>query len=72
MFQQDYGVNIVSAEEELRADAARAVDARRLNIAEGAPLLHIERVAIALDGSRVEWRVSRCDTSHLVYAVTLS
>ncbi|MCE3003839.1 MAG: GntR family transcriptional regulator [Xanthomonadaceae bacterium] len=72
MFQQQYGVNIVSAEEELRADLTRAEDARRLPLAVGAPLLHIERVAIALDGSRVEWRVSRCDTSHLVYAVTLS
>jgi GntR family transcriptional regulator len=72
MFQQQYGVNIVSAEEELRAHQTRAEDARRLPLAVGAPLLHIERIAIALDGSRVEWRVSRCDTSHLVYAVTLS
>ena len=72
MFQQEYGVNIVSAEEELRADAARREDARRLPLAVGAPLLNIERVAIALDGSRVEWRISRCDTTHLVYAVTLS
>jgi GntR family transcriptional regulator len=72
LFQQEYGVNIVSAEEELRADAARREDAKRLPLAVGAPLLHIERVAIALDGTRVEWRVSRCDTRHLVYAVTLS
>ena len=72
MFQQEYGVNLVSAEEELRADTTRREDARRLPLAVGAPLLNIERVAIALDGSRVEWRVSRCDTTHLVYAVTLS
>ncbi len=72
MFQQDYGINIVSAEEELRADAAGPEDVRRLPLALGAPLLQIERVAIALDGSRVEWRLSRCDTSRLVYAVTLS
>ncbi len=72
MFQQEYGVNIVSAEEELRADVVRREDARRLPLAVGAPLLNIERIAIALDGSRVEWRVSRCDTTHLVYAVTLS
>ena len=72
LYQQEYGINIVSTEEELRADAARREDARRLNLQVGAPLLHIERVAIALDGSRVEWRVSRCDTTHLVYAVTLS
>ena len=72
LFQQEYGVNIVSTEEELRADSARREDTRRLKLEVGAPLLHIERVAIALDGRRVEWRVSRCDTSHLVYAVTLS
>jgi GntR family transcriptional regulator len=72
MFQQVYGINIVSAEEELRADAAGPEDVRRLPLALGAPLMQIERVAIALDGSRVEWRISRCDTSRLVYAVTLS
>jgi GntR family transcriptional regulator len=72
LYQQEYGVNIVSAEEELRADTARREDVRRLKLQVGAPLLHIERVAIALDGGRVEWRVSRCDTTHLVYAVTLS
>jgi GntR family transcriptional regulator len=72
LYQQEYGVNIVSTEEELRADAATREDAKRLNLRPGSPLLHIERVAIALDGSRVEWRVSRCDTTHLVYAVTLS
>jgi GntR family transcriptional regulator len=72
LYQQEYGVNIVSTEEELRADAARRDDTRHLKLEVGAPLLHIDRVAIALDGSRVEWRVSRCDTTHLVYAVTLS
>lgn len=72
LYQQEYGVNIVSAEEELRADAATREDARLLGLKPGDPLLHIERVAIALDGKRVEWRVSRCDTTHLVYAVTLS
>jgi GntR family transcriptional regulator len=72
LFQREFGHNIVSAEEEIRADVARRDDARRLGIAEGTPLLHIERVAVALDGTRVELRVSRCDTSRLVYAVTLS
>ena len=72
LYQQEYGVNIISADEELRADAARRDDVRRLDLEIGAPLLHIERVAIALDGRRVEWRVSRCDTTHLVYAIVLS
>jgi len=72
LYQREYGVNIVSSEEELRADAARKDDCRRLNLEPGAPLLHIDRVAISLEGIRVEWRTSRCDTTHFVYAVTLS
>jgi len=72
LYQQHYGFNIVAAEEQLRADLARREDTRRLNLAPGQALLHIERVAVSLDGPRVEWRVSRCDTTHLVYAVTLA
>jgi GntR family transcriptional regulator len=72
LYQGEYGINIVSAQEELRADAARKEDCRRLALTPGAPLLHIDRVAISLEGARVEWRTSRCDTTHFVYAVTLS
>lgn len=72
LYQREYGVNIVSTEEELRADVARKDDCRRLRLAPGAPLLCIDRVAISLEGTRVEWRSSRCDTTHFVYAVTLS
>jgi GntR family transcriptional regulator len=72
MFHQKYGINVVSAEEELRAELATADDAQHLPLAIGSPLLHVERLALALDGSRVEWRVSRCDTSHLVYAISLA
>jgi len=72
LYQREYGVNIVSAEEELRADTARKEDCRRLRLAPGAPLLHIDRVALSLEGARVEWRTSRCDTTQLVYSVTLS
>jgi GntR family transcriptional regulator len=72
LYQREYGLNIVAANEELRADVARKDEARRLKIAEGAPLLHIERIAVSIEGSSVEWRVSRCNTRRLVYAVTLS
>ena len=72
MYHREYRINIVSAEEELRADVANKEDCRRLRVAVGAPLLHIERVAISLEAVHVEWRISRCDTSKLIYAVTLS
>jgi GntR family transcriptional regulator len=72
LYQREYGQNIVTTEEQLRADVARKDDCRKLKLPAGAPLLHIERVGISVDGTRVEWRVSRCDTTRLVYAVTLS
>lgn len=72
LYQRQYGFNIVSAEEELRADTVRKEEAKRLGLEVGAPILQIERVAVALDGTHVEWRVSRCDTRRLVYSVTLS
>jgi GntR family transcriptional regulator len=72
LYQREYGQNIATAEEELHADAAGKDDAKRLGVALGTPLLHIERIGVGVDGARVEWRVSRCDTRNLVYAVTLS
>lgn len=72
LYQREYGINIVSTEEKLRADLARREDTRRLGLPAGTPLLQVERVALAVDGKRVEWRLSRCDTTTLVYAVTLT
>ena len=72
LYQREYGQNIATADEELRADAAGREDAKKLGVAPGTPLLHIERVGIGVDGTRVEWRVSRCCTRDLVYAVTLA
>jgi len=71
LYQRRYGINIVSADEELRAVAAGREDAKALGIAPGAPLLEITRKAFDIDGKPIELRLSRCDTRHLVYAVTL-
>jgi len=72
LYQREYGINIVSTEERLRADVARREDTRRLRLPAGSPLLQVERVALSVNGKRVEWRLSRCDTSTLTYAVTLT
>lgn len=66
-YQSEYGVTVARAEERLSAVAASADDARVLGVDEGAPLLQIERRALALDGRPVEWRVSRCNTRDVCY-----
>lgn len=72
MYSTDYGVTIASAQEELRAVAADQIQAHHLHLAEGAPVLEIRRIAIALDGNPVELRVSHCDTANCRYVADLS
>ncbi|MDZ4729332.1 MAG: GntR family transcriptional regulator [Xanthomonadales bacterium] len=71
LYQRDYGINIIRVEEALKADIAKADEAVRLGLKRGSPLLHIERIAVGMDGVRAEYRVCRCDTNKLVYAVSL-
>ena len=72
LFQSEYKVSIAVAKEELRAISANKSDAKALGLNPGAPLLQIDRIAVALNGRLVEWRVSRCNTQDLVYAVDLN
>lgn len=67
LYANDYGVSIARARERLKAVAADPDEAARLGVARGAPLLEIDRVAHALDGRPVEWRVSRCLTGDFHY-----
>lgn len=71
LYQSDYGVDIRSADEELRAVCVEAQDAAALGLAAGAPALEIIRTAFDIDDKPIELRRSLCDTSNLVYAVTL-
>ncbi|MDE1921990.1 MAG: GntR family transcriptional regulator [Gammaproteobacteria bacterium] len=72
LYQTDYGINIVSAREEVHAELATAVDHRILGVAVGSPILVIDRLALSLQDRKVEWRVSRLKSDNLVYAVTLA
>jgi len=72
LYQNVYGISIAFAREELRAALADKRDAAALDIDVGTPLLQIDRIGVALDGRRVEWRTSRCDTRNLVYAVDVT
>ena len=71
MYQSDYRVAVVRADEKLRAVAATADDAMHLNVADGTPLMEARRRAIDISGRVVEMRTSRYLTDDLVYEVEL-
>lgn len=72
LYQTDFGINIVSANEELRADIATPEDQRLLGALPGSPILCIDRLALSLQDRKVEWRTSRVHARDLSYAVTLN
>lgn len=71
LYEKQYGITIHSADEQLRAIAASRHDAKILNLKAGTPLLEIERVAMTLDKTPVELRVSRCSTKNHYYQNTI-
>ncbi|GGK37945.1 GntR family transcriptional regulator [Salinarimonas ramus] len=71
MYATSYGVPVARAVERLKAMGAPAGIAAALGVAEGAPLLQVDRVATAIDGAPVEWRLSLCRTDRVHYASDL-
>jgi GntR family transcriptional regulator len=56
LFETDYGVRMINAEEHLRAVAADARSAELLGVHVGDPLLLVERTAYSYGNKPVEWR----------------
>jgi GntR family transcriptional regulator len=67
LYQEAFGTSVVRTSERLRAALADAETARLLDVAPGAPLLSIRRVALTYNDIPVEYRVSLVDTGHCEY-----
>ena len=67
LYRAEYGVTIARATERLKAVAASKREAKHLDVPVGAPLLAIDRTALAIDGAPVEWRMSLCRTDAFHY-----
>jgi GntR family transcriptional regulator len=67
LFAGRYGITIASARERLKAVALADVDAAALGVSPGEPALQIDRVALSLDGTPVEHRLSLCLTQEVHY-----
>jgi GntR family transcriptional regulator len=72
IFESWFGVRMIRAEEQLRAIAADARAALRLEVPEGSPLLLVERVTYTYDDRPVEWRRGFYNTEHYHYFNELS
>jgi GntR family transcriptional regulator len=62
MYETEYGVRMIRAEERLTAVAAKGDVAIALGLEEGAPLLSIERVSYTYGDKPMEWRLGLCLT----------
>jgi GntR family transcriptional regulator len=67
LFESDYGVRMIRAEERLRAVAADGESAARLGVEVGEPLLCVERTAYTYGNKPVEWRLGLCRTERHYY-----
>ena len=67
MFETEFGVRMIRAVERLKAVAADRAHARTLQVADGAPLLLVERVSHTYGDQPVELRRGYCVTDRHHY-----
>jgi GntR family transcriptional regulator len=67
LFESRYGVRMIRADERLRAVSADRVSADLLCVAEGSPLLLVERVTYTYGNKPVEWRRGFYSTQNFHY-----
>ena len=67
LLESRFGVRMVRAQESLRAVAADRISAGLLGLAEGAPLLSVERVSYTYSDRPVEWRRGLYSTASYHY-----
>lgn len=70
LYQTDFGITVLRAEERARATLATRQAARLLGVAPGAPLLEVHRLALSFGGRPVEYRVSTINTRAHDYLTT--
>jgi GntR family transcriptional regulator len=67
MYESEFGVRMIRAEERLKAVAAKGEVAKALGLKEGEPILSIERVSFTYGDKPMEWRLGLCVTDNHHY-----
>jgi GntR family transcriptional regulator len=72
LYQTDFGITVLRAQERARAVAASRAVARVLGVAAGAPVMEVHRLALTFGDRPVEYRVSTINTQAHDYVSMLS
>ena len=67
LYQSRYGINVLRTDEHLRAALSSGEIGQLLQVAPGAPLLEIRRVALTFRDRPVEYRLSKVNTAAHAY-----
>ena len=69
IYQEKYGINIVSVRDEVRAELLSKSHAEILGRTEGEPALVVERQSVSMDGKVVEISTAYCNSADFIYGV---
>ena len=67
MYEADFGVRMLRADEKIKAITANSESASLLNVKESFPLLSVERISYTYDNKPLEWRLGLCITDNHFY-----
>jgi GntR family transcriptional regulator len=72
LYQEKYGITIVSVDDELCAVELPECMAEHLQLPVGSPVLMIERLSVNIDGRVVELSTAYCSSENFVYSAHLT
>ena len=71
MYETDFGIQMLHADEKIKAVEASNESSSMLNVAKGSPLLSVERLSYTYDDKPIEWRLGLCVTLDHYYKTEL-
>ena len=71
MYEADFGIQMLHADEKIKAVAANKESSSILNVSNNDPLLSVERISFTYDDKPIEWRLGLCVTLDHYYKTEL-
>ena len=71
MYETDFGIQMLHADEKIKAVVATNESSSFLNVSKSSPLLSVERLSYTYDDKPIEWRLGLCVTLDHYYKTEL-